>query len=185
MNDAAPIPDDIISREAYRRWCEAQPRGRFERVEGRIVAMAAERIGHVRIKTKVYQALDRAVAAAGIDCEALPDGVTVETDDSDFEPDAMVNCGEPIADDEVAAPNPVIVVEVLSPGTISTDTTKKLIGYFRVKSIVHYLIVYPTKRTIIHHRRNGAGIDTRIVASGRIEMDPPGIVITVEEIFGG
>jgi Uma2 family endonuclease len=185
MNDAAPIPDDTISREAYRRWCEAQPRGRFERVEGRIVAMAPERGAHLRIKGEVYTALRRAVAAAGANCQALPDGATVETGDSDYEPDATVNCGDPMADDAIAAPNPVIVVEVLSPGTASTDTGRKLIGYFRVKSIVHYLIVHPLKRTIIHHRRNGAGIDTRIVANGPIEMDPPGIVITVEEIFGG
>jgi Uma2 family endonuclease len=108
----------------------------------------------------------------------------VETGDSDYEPDALVNCGAPIADDAVAAPNPVIVVEVLSPGTASTDTGGKLAGYFRVPSVAHYLIVHPTRRTVIHHRRTDAGIDTRIVASGPIGMDPPGLVITAEEIYG-
>ena len=37
-----------------------------------------------------------------------------------------MNCGEPMADDAVAAPNPVIIVEVLSPGTASVDTGGKL-----------------------------------------------------------
>ena len=41
-------------------------------------------------------------------------GMTVEVD-TDYEPDAVVNCGPPIPDDAIAAPNPVIVVEVLSP----------------------------------------------------------------------
>ncbi len=77
--------------------------------------MAPERGAHLRVKGAVYRALDRAVALAGVACQALPDGATVETGDSDYEPDALVNCGPAMADDAVAAPNPVIVVDVLSP----------------------------------------------------------------------
>jgi integrase len=32
----------------------------------------------------------------------------------------------------------------------------------------------PEKRVITHHRRNGTGIDTRIIVNGGIVMDPPG-----------
>jgi Uma2 family endonuclease len=184
MNVALPAPDGTVSREEFRRWCAAQPTGRYERVDGRIVAMAPERGAHLRVKGAVYRALDRAVAVAGVPCQALPDGATVETGESDYEPDALVNCGAPMADDAVAAPNPVIVVEVLSPGTTATDTGGKLADYFRVPSIAHYLIVHPTRRTVVHHRRTDAGIDTRIVVNGPIAMDPPGIVITAEEIYG-
>ena len=91
------------TRDEYRRWCAAQPSGRYERVDGRIVAMAPERGAHLSVKGAVYKALGRAVAgavaAAGVDCQALPDGATVETGDSDCEPDAVVNCGAPMADD--------------------------------------------------------------------------------------
>jgi Uma2 family endonuclease len=104
----------------------------------------------------------------------------METGDSDYEPDALVNCGERMADDAIAAPNPVIVVEVLSPGIKSADTGAKLEGYFKVPSIAHYLIVHPTRRSVIHHRRNGSAIETRIIVAGPIEMDPPGITITIE-----
>jgi hypothetical protein len=38
------------------------------------------------------------VADAGVHCQVLPDGATVETGDSDYEPHALVNCGEPMAD---------------------------------------------------------------------------------------
>ncbi len=183
MDIAAPETDRLYSREEYRRWAEAQPRGRFERVDGRIVTMAPERGAHLRIKGAVYKALDAAVRAAGITCEALPDGATVETGDSDYEPDALVHCGPPMADDAIAAPNPVVVVEVLSPGTAATDTGAKLAGYFQVPSIVHYLIVHPTKRIVIHHRRVDDRIDTRLIAAGPITMNPPGITISVEDIF--
>ena len=90
-----------------------------------------------------------------------------------------------MADDAVAAPNPVIVVEVLSPGTATTDTGGKLADYFRVPSVAHYLIVHPTRRMVTHHRRAGASIDTMVVVGGPIMMDPPGIVVTVEELYGG
>jgi Uma2 family endonuclease len=183
MNLPSPETDRRVSREAFRRWRETQPKGRFERVDGRIVAMAPERGAHLRVKGAVYRALVRAVAASGVDCQALPDGATVETGDSDYEPDAVVNCGEPMADDAVAVPNPVVIVEVLSPGTASTDTGGKLADYFRLASVAHYLIVHPTRRTVIHHRRTDDAIDTRIIFGGPIAMDPPGLIITVEEIY--
>ena len=86
--------------------------------------------------------------------------------------------------DAIAAINPVIVVEVLSPGTKGVDTGAKLDGYFRVPSIVHYLIVLTARRGVIHHRRaHDGGIDTRILSSGKIELDPPGIAIDIDEIY--
>jgi Uma2 family endonuclease len=101
-----------------------------------------------------------------------------------YEPDAVLNCGEPMADDAVAVPNPVIIVEVLSPGATSTDVGGKLADYFRLPSVAHYLIVHPTRRTVTHHRRTGDGIDTLIIVNGPITMAPPGIVIMVEGIYG-
>jgi Uma2 family endonuclease len=91
--------------------------------------MAPERGAHLRVKGAIYKALDRAVTAAGVPCQALSDGATVETGDSDYEPDALVNCGEPMADDAAAALNPVVIVEVPSPDTTSTDTGGKLADF--------------------------------------------------------
>lgn len=184
MSVASPIETDrIYSREEYRRWCDQQASGRYERIDGRIVAMAPERTAHLRVKSAVWLALRNAIRAAGLPCEALPDGATVETGESDYEPDALVNCGAAMADDAIAAPNPVIIVEVLSPGTAATDTGGKLIGYFQVPSVAHYLIIHPIKRIVIHHRRTAEGIETGIIVAGRIEMAPPGIAISFDEIF--
>lgn len=176
----------ILSREEYRRWAEAQPRGRYERVAGEVVAMAPERIAHLRAKARAWQALDRAIRAAGLPCEALPDGATVEIDaDTDYEPDAVVTCGQRATDDAIAAPNPVVVVEVLSPSTRSIDTGAKLADYFRVPSIQHYLIMRADRRGVIHHRRrdDDGGVETNLITEGQITFDPPGITITVEELY--
>jgi len=52
----------------------------------------------LRAKAAMYMARNLAVAAVGVDCQALPDGATVEAGDSDYEPDARVNCGDTMAD---------------------------------------------------------------------------------------
>ncbi len=176
------VPKQYMTREEYRRWYETQP-GRFERVDGRVYAMSPERIAHVRVKTEVLFALRRAIAVAGVRCEAFGDGVTVETESGDYEPDASVNCGRPIDANLIALPNPIIVVEVLSPRTASIDSSLKLTGYFSVPSIQHYLIVHPDRHSVIHHRRADERIDTSIVAAGPIVLDPPGLLINVEELY--
>lgn len=173
-----------LTREEFHRWVEGQT-GRYERVAGEPVAMSPERIQHVRIKSRVWAALDRALREAGLDCEALGDGVTIEVDeDTDYEPDAVVNCGPRLPPDATAATNPVIVVEVLSPATQSVDSSEKLADYFRVPSIQHYLIVRARRQEIIHHWRAGEEVVSRAVNIGAVRLDPPGIVLDVAEVYG-
>jgi Uma2 family endonuclease len=173
-----------ISRADFRAWAEQQPRGRFERVDGRVVPMTAERIVHIQLKMAVWRALDDAVRAAGIQCQALGDGATVEVgEDTDYEPDALVNAGPPPDPNDFAAPNPIVVVEVLSPGTRSIDTGEKFVGYFRVSSIQHYLVVSARRQEVVHHRRAGNAILSSVVTEGAIALDPPRISIALDDIY--
>ena len=134
----------------------------------------------MRVKVRVCLALERSIEAAGLDCEALGDGLTVAIDDdTDYEPDALVNCGPPMEPDETVATNPVVVVEVLSPGSMTVDTGEKLAGYFKVPSIRHYLIVNSRRREVVHHRRDGDGIATRVVNVGTILLEPPGLSLDI------
>ena len=172
-----------LGRDEFRRWAETQ-KARYERVGGEPVAMSPERAQHIRLKTRLWAALDRAIRGAGLDGEALGDGITVEVDaDTDYEPDAVVNCGPRLGPEAVAATNPVIVAEVLSPNTQSVDTGDKLADYFRVPSIQHYLIVRARRHEIIHHWRSGDEIVSRVVNLGSIRLDPPGISIAVNDVY--
>jgi len=47
----------------------------------------------------------------------------------------------------------------------------------------HYLIVKCDTRTVIHHRKDGDRIETRIVHGGPLVIDPPGITVEVERFF--
>lgn len=174
-----------MTRPDFRHWLAEQQHGRFERVAGKPVAMSPERWIHARLKARIWRAFDRELRQAGLPCEAAPDGLTVEVgEDTDYEPDALINCGNPIADDAIAAPNPIVIVEVLSPATQAVDAGGKLADYFKLPSVQHYLLVRPVQRDLIHHRRDGERIETRIVRSGAIMLDPPGISLDLGEVFG-
>jgi Uma2 family endonuclease len=173
-----------MSRQEYRAWAEQQSAGRFERVNGVVVAMAPERAGHNRRKATVWQVLRQAVQAAGLPCDVYTDGMTVEVGDSDHEPDAVVHCGGRLPDDAVTVPDPLIIVEVLSPSTSATDRAWKLQEYFRLPSLRHYLIVWADQQQIAHHRSGDDGaLETRVVIGGEITLEPPGITIRVEDIY--
>jgi len=101
-----------------------------------------------------------------------------------YEPDALVYRGAKITPSAVEVPNPVIVVEVLSPSTRDIDLSVKLADYFRVPSVAHYLIVDSEKPRVIHHARSvNETIVTRIVTAGNVVLDPPGLVIAVADIY--
>lgn len=182
-----PESDFRMSRDDYRRWVEERPKGRFERIDGVVVAMAPERLHHADRKALVWLALRQAVTASGLPCHVYPDGVTVEVDENDFEPDAILRCGPPLPGNAIAVPDPIVVVEVLSPSTKGDDLTRKFPAYFRLSSVSHYLIFWADRPQVIHHRRrdDGQGIETRVITTGVIQLDPPGIAILLEDIYGG
>jgi Uma2 family endonuclease len=90
-----------------------------------------------------------------------------------------------LPDDAIIVPAPVIVVEVLSPTTKAHDSGAKLADYFRLPSLRHYLLVRTERPTVIHHRRGeGDVIETRIVTAGSLQLDPPGIILELDRIYG-
>jgi Uma2 family endonuclease len=101
-----------------------------------------------------------------------------------FEPDAFVLCGEPRDRRSIEVDDPVIVVEVMSPSSRDVDTTAKLAEYFRLPSVRHHLVVDSESRSVVHHHRSGSGtIETRILRSGPLDLDPPGLSVVIERFF--
>lgn len=168
-------------------WAEKQTSGRYELYSGQIYAMSQERTRHAETKHAIASALKTAIRHAGLGCYMLPDGMTVVIDnDTAYEPDALVYCGEKLPGDAIEVPNPIIIVEVASPGTEHIDTGVKLEGYFSLPSVVHYLILDPVRRVITHHARNEGPIPikTSVIRAGEVRLDPPGISFQNDEAFG-
>ncbi len=178
-------PETPMSREEFLAWVERQPSGRFERIDGIVVAMAPERASHNLRKGSARDALRRAVGDAGLtSCQVFGDGMTVQVENSDFEPDAVLRCGQRLPGDVTTVPDPLMLVEVLSPDSGTRDRATKLRAYFRLPSVRHYLIVWPDEQRIVRHSRLPDGeIATQVFVSGEIRLDPPGITMTVEEFY--
>ncbi len=168
-------------------WVETLTEGqRYELVSGEPVAMAPERNRHNLVKAECWLAFRQAVRLAGVSCTVLSDGATVEIDENNvYEPDVTVQCGKPIDLDSTTSTHPTILVEVLSPSTKGVDSSKKLLGYFQLPSVKHYLVVDPSKRAVIHHYRTVGGIGTSLIHEGSFHLDPPGIKLDIADFFAG
>lgn len=179
-----PDPSNFTA-DAFIAWAMDQPRGRFELVRGKVVTMSPERAGHARAKARAHRALEDAIAASGLGCEAFPDGMTVRIDDSTvYEPDALVRCAPRASDDSVEIPDPIIVVEVVSRSSRSTDSGVKLHDYFTLPSVRHYLVLDADKRTLAHYRRGEDDVvATRILGAGSLVLEPPGLTVGVTDLF--
>jgi len=176
-----------FTADEFIAWALEQPTGRFELDNGAVVAMAPERVSHAIAKGNAFVALRNAIGAAGLSCQALPDGMSVRVNDRTvYEPDALVRCGPPLPGDAVEVSDPVIVVEVISPSSRGIDSGVKLAGYFSLPGVRHYLIVDTDQQVLIHHRRGEEGlIGVHILRDGPLTLDPPGLAIDVPGIFHG
>ena len=133
----AALTKPKMTVEEFLAWAEGQP-GRYELFRGEIYATSPETVGHAESKAAVYAALAAGIRQRHLPCHALPDGVTVRiNDETVYEPDALVYCGDKLAPSALEVPNPVVIVEVLSPSTRRVDASLKLAGYFRLPSVAH------------------------------------------------
>ena len=174
-----------INVDGFLDWAVGRP-GRYELFRGEVIAMSPETVGHAEIKAAVYASLRSSIHEKRLPCHVLPDGVIVRIDDDTaFEPDAQVYCGEKLKGTALEVPSPIIVVEVLSSSTRRVDLSQKLASYFRLPSVQHYLIVDPLQPSVVHHSRGADAIVTRIVTEGRIALDPPGLEIDLADIYDG
>lgn len=185
MPDMTAVPKSQMTLTDFLDWSDRQE-GKYELVRGQIVAMAPGVIQHARAEAATWAALAAAIKRAGSPCEAFIDGPGVAISElSCYIPDVSVHCGDPAPGDVRLVPNPMIVVEVLSPSTANLDKAGKLTDYFSLASVSHYLIVDLGRRVVLHHRRGDDGlITTAILRQGELLLDPPGLSIAVEEMFG-
>lgn len=174
-----------MTAEEFVHWAMRQETGRYELVDGIVVRMNSERLVHVRVKHRLAVLLDKAIATTAIEAEMMADGMAVRVSESTVhEPDALVRCGPPLDDETIIITDPIVVCEVLSPSTGPVDTGTKLLNYFSIASVQHYLVVDTTKRTVLHYRRGPDGSPAlQAVSAGELHLDPPGLTIAIADLF--
>jgi Uma2 family endonuclease len=184
--NAPVLPKVRMKVDEFLVWSARQSDHRYELADGEIVAMTRDSVLHNQTKFAAALALHDAVRGAGLPCVILIDGVGVKINDKTLRiPDVLVQCGAEPDPEALIVESPLIVVEVVSPSSERDDTETKLVEYFSIASVRHYLVILSEKRVVVHHQRNAGGdIATRIVHDGDIALNPPGITVSVATLLG-
>ncbi|MDZ4837564.1 MAG: Uma2 family endonuclease [Candidatus Melainabacteria bacterium] len=180
-NELANIPPDKYLES------EAKASVRHEYVDGTVFVMADETRRHniigVNIVTIVRSHL------RGSPCQAYMEGVKVRIKAANcfYYPDVMVACdqGDP---ESVYVDEPVLIVEVLSRSTGSTDRREKLVNYMTIPTLIEYVIVHQrVKRVDVYRRNKNDNFDESILSTADdlvLESLPNGkLMIPIEAIY--
>lgn len=187
------LPKHKMTADEFLAWAEDLPKeaGIFELWDGEVVIRhgpgfeEGELAQHWDGKGAMFVALREAIKRARLACFAAVDGPMVRLSPNRMaRPDVLVYCGPRVLRIAREVPNPVILVEVLSPSTKKRDHGVKLEDYFTLPSLEHYLIVDPDRARLVHHKR-GAGncVEPHIVTGPRLHLDPPGLDVDLAEVL--
>ncbi len=98
-------------------------------------------------------------------------------------PDAFVYC-TPVPPGETVIREPVVVFEVLSPGTSRTDRIEKLREYQATPSILRYIILEQDSVAATVFAREGDHWDARVLTGGEIlELPEIDAAIPLSDIY--
>jgi Uma2 family endonuclease len=189
------LPKHKLTADEFLAWAEAQPKeaGVFELHDGDVVmrhgpitSQQAEKSQHWETKGAIFAALREAIERAGLPCFAAVDGPMVRVaSGKTYRPDALVYCGERAPRGVLEVSNPIIIAEVLSPGSESVDYGDKLEAYFTIASLHHYLVIDPARPAMVHYERAAEGtVAIHIVKSTMLRLDPPGLDAELGEVLG-
>ena len=157
MRDASALPTMTV--EEYFRFEERSPI-KHEYVAGEVYAMSGAKARHNIIAGNIFARLY--AAADNGPCHAFMSDMRVQVaDDRYYYPDVAVIC-TPIADTDVVAREPCVVVEVTSPGTARIDRGEKREAYRQISALRAYLIVDHRRRRVeLHWRQSPNDLWTR------------------------
>ena len=116
----------------------------------------------------VRDAGDRdAIVRAGLPLEVGIDGLGVRTaPNSSYQPEAVVFPKGLIGGDDRHAPEPVVVVEVLSPSSEARDRGEKFAAYKQLPSLREYVLVAQEERSVEIRRRGEHGWSSEMFGAG-------------------
>jgi Uma2 family endonuclease len=123
---------------------EGEPDHRYELVDGRVRRMAAGSNEHGTIAGNCWGEIDRRIERRP-PCRAQVEGGIEVSDDTFYVADVVLTC-KPTREQTVK--DPLLIVEVLSPGTRAQDEGRKLDDYKSLASVMEIWLVDSERRTV-------------------------------------
>jgi Uma2 family endonuclease len=155
---------------------------RYELIDGRPLAMAPVAPGHsVIIANATYELRSRLKRPCYVGSEA---GVErPDRDDTFYEADLVVSC-TPVQPQMAAIPDPVVVIEVLSPSTLEHDRGRKAYDYRRIGSVQEIVLLSSEQRHVVIWRRRGAKWEVEdLIGDVALELEAVGVAIPLAALY--
>ncbi len=171
-----------MSLESFLAWETGQElRHEFDGL--RPLAMTGGTAAHARIQRNLAFALHGRLR--GKPCEFLGNDIRVLTAMTSRYPDGLVTCTQP--DNELTSvPEPVVIFEVLSRSTASTDHITKNGEYASIPSVQRYVMLEQERIGATVFSRSEAGWKGDVLADDAILVMPEiGIELPLAELYEG
>ena len=132
---------------------------RWELINGRVIrGMVGARIEHHHIIDNLATAITNHLRATGQPCRVYRETFYLKERANDLSalPDVMVRCG-PIASGATSFNDPMVLIEIVSPGSQTRDRLEKRLAYQALLSLQTYVLVERDRMLIDVYERTGAG----------------------------
>jgi Uma2 family endonuclease len=174
-----------LTFDEFLAW-ERRQEFKHEFEDGQPVAMAGASVAHNIIQANMIAAAAPKLRGSG--CRPFPSVMLVKTGTGRGRyPDTTIDCG-PRRGENLVAPDPRVVFEVLSGDTQPRDRTIKLADYNATPSIAHYGLIEQAA-PLVHVYSRGPHGDFNLRPQevsgldGVVELPAVGISLTMREIY--
>jgi Uma2 family endonuclease len=155
---------------------------RYELIDGRVVAMAPPSPRHSAITGQLAHLIGRALTPP---CRVFVEAgiVTPDRADTYLQADLAVSC-RPLDQQERDVAEPILVVEVESPGTVRHDRGVKVDRYRELPSVQEILLVASAERRIQLWRRQGERWSVEdVIGDATLRLESCALAIPLAELY--
>ena len=172
--------EKLVSLNEFLGWERGQSE-RFEYARGVTTMMTGGSLDHSTIASNLWTALREGLRSSG--CRAFRGDTKVIANNSIRYLDLTVT-GSPMRGGDDVVPEPIVVIEVISPSTEREDRGRKKFDYFGTPSIRQYAIIEQDERRIDLYTRAGEHWTDEIVAGDALlRLTSIGVAIPLDAIY--
>jgi Uma2 family endonuclease len=174
------LAEKLMSLDEFLIWERDRPE-KYEYASGVITMMTGASLAHVTITMNLTFALRQVLRGTG--CRPFANDAKVIAGASVRYPDVAVTC-KAISDADDVVPEPILIIEVISPSTEREDRGRKKFDYFATPSIRQYAIVEQDARRIDLYTRAGDHWTDEVVEGDAIlDLSSIGVEMSLDTIY--
>ena len=174
------VAERLMTIDEFLAWERGQPE-RCEFADGVVTMMTGGSLDHSTIASNLDRSLAEKLRGSG--CRPFRGDAKVIANGAVRYPDLSVTCS-PVSGHDDVVPDPVLIIEVISPSTEHVDRGRKKRDYFATPSVRQYAIVAQDERLVDLYTRSDAGWINEVVADdGVLKLSAIGVELSLDAIY--